>query len=79
MTVGTPSLIAVALLMAMGSAHGQSLGVNLANSESEEDLLAREVDDPTAILTQLKLQDLSPGISRRLRRPTRSSCGQFYR
>lgn len=80
MTVGTLSLIAVALLMAMSSAHGQSLGVNLANSESEEDLLAREVDDPTAILTQLKLQDLyTPGISRRLRRPTRSSCGQFYR
>jgi len=58
MTVGTLSLIAVALLMAVSSAHGQSLGVNLANSESEEDLLAREVDDPTAILTQLKLQDL---------------------
>jgi hypothetical protein len=54
----TLSLIAFALLMAVSSARGQSLAANSANSESEEDLLAREVDDPTAILTQLKLQDL---------------------
>lgn len=39
-------------------ARGQSLTAGPANGESEEDLLAREVDDPTAILTQLKLQDL---------------------
>src|SRR5882724_3553576 len=59
MTVRTFLLIAVTLLlMAVSSARGQSLGVNLASSESEEDHLAREVDDPTAILTQLKLQDL---------------------
>src|ERR1700694_4539987 len=58
MTVRTFSLIALALLMAVSSARGQSLAANSANSESEEDLLAREVDDPTAILTQLKLQDL---------------------
>src|ERR1700674_579766 len=58
MTVRTLSLIAVALLMAVSGARGQSLAANSANSESEEDLLAREVDDPTAILTQLKLQDL---------------------
>jgi hypothetical protein len=58
MTVRTPSLIAFALLMAVSGARGQSLAANSVNSESEEDLLAREVDDPTAILTQLKLQDL---------------------
>ena len=60
MTVRTFSLVAFALLMAVSSARGQSQGLaaNSANSESEEDLLAREVDDPTAILTQLKLQDL---------------------
>ncbi len=58
MTVRTLPLIALALLLAVGSARGQSLATNPANSESEEDLLAREVDDPTAILTQLKLQDL---------------------
>src|ERR1700731_1452312 len=58
MTVRTPSLIAFALLMAVSGARGQSLAANSANSESEEDLLAREVDDPTAILTQLKFQDL---------------------
>src|SRR6266404_2817439 len=58
MTVRTFSLIALTLFMAVSSACGQSLGGNLASSESEEDLLAREVDDPTAILTQLKLQDL---------------------
>ncbi|MGA8057488.1 MAG: hypothetical protein WB999_04550 [Candidatus Binataceae bacterium] len=54
----TLSLLALALLVIVGSARSQSLGVNSASSESEEDILAREVDDPTAILTQLKLQDL---------------------
>ena len=54
----TLSLLAFALLVIVSSARGQSLGLNLASSESEEDVLAREVDDPTAILTQLKLQDL---------------------
>jgi len=52
------SLLAFALLMTVSSVHGQSFAGNPANSESEEDILAREVDDPTAILTQLKLQDL---------------------
>ena len=58
MTFRTLSLFAFGLLVIVSNARGQSLGVNLASSESEEDLLAREVDDPTAILTQLKLQDL---------------------
>jgi hypothetical protein len=58
MTVRMLSLIAFALLMAVSSARGQSLAANSANGESEEDQLAREVDDPTAILTQLKFQDL---------------------
>ena len=57
MTVRTLPLIGLMLLVAVSSARGQSLGVNSPSSESEEDLLAREVDDPTAILTQLKLQD----------------------
>jgi hypothetical protein len=52
------SLLAFALLVIVSSVHGQSLAANSVHSESEEDLLAREVDDPTAILTQLKLQDL---------------------
>ena len=58
MTVRTLPLVALALLLAVGGARGQSIAANSSNTESEEDLLAREVDDPTAILTQLKLQDL---------------------
>ena len=54
----TLSLLAFALLVTVSSARGQSLAANSAGIESEEDRLAREVDDPTAILTQLKLQDL---------------------
>jgi hypothetical protein len=41
-----------------GNARGQSLLAGSAGAESEEDRLAREVDDPTAILMQLQLQDL---------------------
>lgn len=52
------SLFVFALLTQVGSAQGQSTTANLVASESEEDRLAEEVDDPTAILTQLKLQDL---------------------
>jgi hypothetical protein len=58
MIIRTLLPIAFALLVAVSSARGQSLAANSPNSESEKDLLAREVDDPTAILTQLKLQDL---------------------
>lgn len=58
MLVRTLSLIAFALLTVVSSARGQILASGSAGTESEEDRLAREVDDPTAILTQLKLQDL---------------------
>jgi hypothetical protein len=52
------SLIAFALLTVASSVRAQSLAANSVVSESEEDRLAQEVDDPTAILTQLKFQDL---------------------
>jgi len=58
MVVRRLSLIALVLLTIAGSARGQVTATNPAASESEEDRLAEEVDDPTAILTQLKLQDL---------------------
>jgi hypothetical protein len=51
------ALCASAFLLVASSARGQGLTANPAPAESEEDWLAREVDDPTAILTQLKLQD----------------------
>jgi len=50
-------IIAVFLMVASG-AHGQSSATNSAGTESEEEQLAREVDDPTMILTQMKFQDL---------------------
>lgn len=52
------SLIGFVLLTAVSSARGQIIAPNPSGIESEEDRLAREIDDPTAILTQLKLQDL---------------------
>jgi hypothetical protein len=58
MVVRRLSLIALVVLTVAGSARGQSTAANPVASESEEDRLAEEVDDPTAILTQLKLQDL---------------------
>ncbi len=51
------SLPVFALLILTNSARGQGLVANPVVSETEEDQLAREVDDPTAILTQFKLQD----------------------
>src|ERR1700682_346410 len=51
------SLIAFVLFTVAGSARGQGLA-NQVVTETEEDQLAREVDDPTAILAQLKFQDL---------------------
>ena len=51
-------IVAVLLLMVVSSAQGQSSATNSVSTESEEDQLAREVDDPTVILTQLKFQDL---------------------
>jgi hypothetical protein len=52
------SLVAFVLLTVGGSARGQGLAANPVVTETEEDQLAREVDDPTAILAQLKFQDL---------------------
>ena len=40
------------------AAQGQSSAANSFGIESEEEQLAREVDDPTVVLTQLKFQDL---------------------
>lgn len=57
MTVGKIQLFVLVLALT-GSAQAQSVVANSTGAESEEDFLAREVDDPTAILTQLKLQDL---------------------
>ena len=58
MITRTLSLVVFVFSIAAGSARGQSLVANFAAAESEEDYLAGEVDDPTAILTQLKFQDL---------------------
>src|SRR5271155_2604077 len=57
MTVRKIQLLILVLALT-GSAQAQSVVANSTGAESEEDFLAREVDDPTAILTQLKLQDL---------------------
>ncbi len=51
-------MLAVVLLAICGSARGQNLPAGSAAAEPEEDHLASEVNDPTAILMQLKLQDL---------------------
>jgi hypothetical protein len=51
------ALCACAFILVANNASGQGLTANPAAADSEEDRLAREVDDPTAILTQLKLQD----------------------
>ena len=50
-----------ALILIVGSTfrvQGHSFAPDTAYAESEEDRLAREVEDPTAILTQLQFQDL---------------------
>jgi hypothetical protein len=45
-----------------GRAHAQGDVLASTGAETEEDQLAREVDDPTVILTQLKFQDIyTPG------------------
>lgn len=50
-------LILLTILMAIVAAQRRSIAAD-SSIESEEDQLAREVDDPTAILAQLKFQDL---------------------
>jgi hypothetical protein len=49
-------LIVVAVLMAIVATQKWSIAAD--SSAAEEDQLAREVDDPTAILAQLKFEDL---------------------
>ena len=54
-------ILLCALVLAIGaiySVRGHTITSNLAYAQSEEDHLAREVDDPTAILTQLQFIDL---------------------
>jgi hypothetical protein len=59
MIVRIVPLIALALLMAAGSVRAQSpTAARGVGVDTEENLLAEEVDDPTAILTQVKFQDL---------------------
>jgi hypothetical protein len=56
------ALILVMLLAVARMAEGQSGAVTSVGVETEEDQLAREVDDPTVILAQLKFQDIyTPG------------------
>jgi hypothetical protein len=58
MTVGKIPIILFVVLAICGSARAQNLAPDPATAESEEDHLAREVEDPTAILAQLQFQDL---------------------
>ncbi len=57
MTLRTLKIFLLSLLILSGSARGQNLPVGSYAGETEEDQLAREVEDPTAILMQLQLQD----------------------
>ncbi len=54
-----PITAALVLVVAMmGRAHGQNVGASSTGGESDEERLSRQVEDPTAILAQLKFQDL---------------------
>jgi hypothetical protein len=56
------ALVVVMLLVMATKGRGQTGAVTSVGAETEEDELAREVDDPTAILAQLKFQDIyTPG------------------
>jgi hypothetical protein len=57
MTVETAPILLVLLLAICGSAQAQNLAPDPAAAESEENHLATEVEDPTAILAQLQFQD----------------------
>jgi hypothetical protein len=58
MRVETLPILVVVLLAICGSAQAQNLAPEPASAESEEDHLAKEVEDPTAILAQLQFVDL---------------------
>jgi hypothetical protein len=51
-------LVLLVLFILVGTVQSQTMAANSVSTEAEEDELAREVDDPTAILAQLKFQDL---------------------
>jgi hypothetical protein len=62
MKVRAVALILVMFFAVASRAQAQSDAVASTGAETEEDQLAREVDDPTVILTQLKFQDIyTPG------------------
>ncbi len=59
MTTWKASLCALVFLAEITCGiQGHTIACDSASAESEEDRLAREVEDPTAILTQLQFQDL---------------------
>ena len=73
-------LMALALLTMVSSARAQILEGSWGGNGNEEDRLATEVDDPTAILTQLKLQDFIRLETFKPRlRITRFKSGLLYR
>lgn len=55
---GAAALAIICLLLLAGNARGQGAATATSGVQLDENQLAREVNDPTAILTQLKLQDL---------------------
>jgi hypothetical protein len=57
MKVRAWKLIAIVSLIAIATTKGRSIAAD-SSAESEENQLAEEVEDPTAILAQLKFQDL---------------------
>ena len=63
--MGIRKISLCAFVLAIGiacSIRGHTISCESAAAESEEDRLAREVEDPTAILTQLQIQDIyTPG------------------
>jgi len=59
MTIWKFPLCALVLFVGMtSSVRGHSIACDSARAESEEDHLATEVEDPTAILAQLQIQDI---------------------
>jgi hypothetical protein len=52
------AVIILALATVIGTMQSRTMAANSVSTEAEQNELAREVDDPTAILAQLKFQDL---------------------
>ncbi len=55
---GISALVLVLVWGMQGGVQGQNLAAGSTDDETEVDRLARQVEDPTAILTQLKFEDL---------------------